>query len=195
MAGGLNTYAYAGNGPTQAGDPSGHLIWFAFQAAFYLWAAYDAYRFGEEHIFGPCAQANRDTIGRDAGLLLAGMVPVGKISKVAKVADVFRAESVAAKGATTPIWSATKSKSAVENALGHWNKHKAEFPELANARQYAKTAGSLVTSPPAGALTKARGAETLIYDQATNTFLVRGANGAPKTMFRPTDGLDYWNKQ
>jgi filamentous hemagglutinin len=102
--------------------------------------------------------------------------------------------SVAAKGAA-PIWSATKSKSAVENAFGHWQKHAAEFPELANAKQYAETARSLVTNPPAGALTRARGAETLIYDQATNTFLVRGANGAPKTMFRPTDGIDYWNKQ
>ena len=100
----------------------------------------------------------------------------------------------AAKGAA-PIWSATKSKSAVENAFGHWQKHAAEFPELANAKQYAETARSLVTSPPTGALTKARGTETLIYDQATNTFLVRGANGAPKTMFRPMDGIDYWNKQ
>ncbi|WP_245951837.1 hypothetical protein [Paracidovorax anthurii] len=94
-----------------------------------------------------------------------------------------------------PIWSATKSKSAVENAFGHWKKHAAEFPELINSKQYVETAKSLVANPPADALTKARGAEMLIYDQATNTFLVRGVNGAPKTMFRPKEGINYWNQQ
>jgi RHS repeat-associated protein len=98
----------------------------------------------------------------------------------------------AAKGS---IWSSTKKLSSVENALGHWNKHKAEFPELANSKQYVEAAHSLAANPPGGALTKPRGAETLIYDQATNTFLVRGADGVPKTMFRPTDGINYWNKQ
>lgn len=98
-------------------------------------------------------------------------------------------------GVKGPIWSSTKKLSSVESALGHWNKHKAEFPELANSKQYVEAAHSLAANPPAGALIKARGAETLIYDQATNTFLVRGADGAPKTMFRPTDGINYWNRQ
>ena len=40
-----------------------------------------------------------------------------------------------------------------------------------------------------------RGGDTLIYNQATNTFLVKGIDGAPRTMFRPTDGINYWNKQ
>lgn len=83
----------------------------------------------------------------------------------------------------------------MENAFGHWQKHKSEFPELANSKQYVEAAKSLVTTPPASALTKARGAENLVYDQATNTFAVQAANGAPKTMFRPTDGINYWNKQ
>jgi len=106
--------------------------------------------------------------------------------------DPLGLNDCAAKG---PIWSSTKKLTPVENALGHWNKHKAEFPELANSKQYVEAAQSLAAHPPAGVLTKSRGAETLIYDGATNTFLVRGADGAPKTMFRPTDGINYWNKQ
>jgi pyocin large subunit-like protein len=66
---------------------------------------------------------------------------------------------------------------------------------LANSKQYVEAARSLATNPPAGALVKSRGADTLIYDKVTNTFLIKGADGAPRTMFRPTDGINYWNKQ
>lgn len=95
-----------------------------------------------------------------------------------------------------PIWSTTKSKSAVENAFGHWSKHKSEFPELQNAKQYAERAKDFLTNPPKGALTKtnSRG-DTLRYDPGTNTFGVLGKDGAPRTMFRPKDGMDYWNRQ
>ncbi|WP_159445361.1 RHS repeat-associated core domain-containing protein [Rhizobacter sp. OV335] len=115
----------------------------------------------------------------------SGMIGVG--------VTVPKAGSAAAVNA--PVWSSTKKLSSVENALGHWNKHKSEFPELNNSKQYVEAARSLAAKPPATALTKGRGAETLIYDRATNTFLVKGTDGAPKTMFRPTDGINYWNKQ
>lgn len=45
------------------------------------------------------------------------------------------------------------------------------------------------------ALVKSRGADTLVYDKATNPFLVKGADGAQRTMFSPTDGINYWDKQ
>jgi pyocin large subunit-like protein len=61
--------------------------------------------------------------------------------------------------------------------------------------QYAEAARSLASNPPVGALIKSRGADTLIYNQATNTFLVRSANGAARTMFRPKNGINYWNSQ
>ena len=66
---------------------------------------------------------------------------------------------------------------------------------MKNAKQYADAARNMATNPPAGTLTKTRGADTLLYDPRTNTFLVRGADGAPRTMFRPTDGMGYWNGQ
>jgi filamentous hemagglutinin len=105
-------------------------------------------------------------------------------------AGILAAESEAA-----PIWSATKNLSAEENAAAHAAKHAGEFPELAPG-EYTSAARKFVSDPPSGALTKVRpNGDTLIYDPATNTFGVRAANGAPRTMFRPTDGVNYWNRQ
>ncbi len=94
------------------------------------------------------------------------------------------------------LWSSTKNKPAVENALEHWNKHKSEFPEFQNAKQYAEGAKDFLTNPPKGTMTKtnSRG-DMLRYDPSTNTFGVLSKDGAPRTMFRPKDGMDYWNRQ
>jgi filamentous hemagglutinin len=85
----------------------------------------------------------------------------------------------------------------VENAFGHWKKHGAEFPEFQNSKQYVEGAKRFVTDPPTGTLTKpgSRPGDTLFYHPETNTFGVRGADGAPRTMFRPTDGAKYWERQ
>ena len=53
-------------------------------------------------------------------------------------------------------WSATKSKTAIENAFAHWKKHGAEFPGLQNAKQYVEHARRFMGSPPPGTLTKVR---------------------------------------
>ncbi|WP_143131405.1 hypothetical protein [Noviherbaspirillum humi] len=70
----------------------------------------------------------------------------------------------------TPIWSSTNSKSSLENAFSHCEKHSKEIPELANSKQYVEAAHSFAANPPAGAVFKSRGADTLIYDKNTNTF-------------------------
>lgn len=45
-------------------------------------------------------------------------------------------------------------------------------------------------------LTKTRpNGDKLFYDPSSNTFAVKAANGAPRTMFRPTDGTNYLLKQ
>jgi hypothetical protein len=95
----------------------------------------------------------------------------------------------------TPFWSSTKAKKAVENAFGHWKKHGGEFPEFQNAKQYVEAAQRFVSEPPVGTLTRLRDGDMLLYDPASNTFAVRAASGAPRTMFRPTDGINYWTKQ
>ena len=96
-----------------------------------------------------------------------------------------------------PIWSQTKNLSPVQNALAHWNKHKGEFPEYKNATQYAKGARDFVNNPPVGtqSAVRVKKGETIYYDPNTNTFAVVGSNGAPKTMFRPSAGQNYWETQ
>ena len=127
----------------------------------------------------------------DAGLGLFSGIGLGEVASLLR-APVKVLED-APKG---PLWSSTKSKSAVENAFGHWSKHKGEFPELQNAKQYAEKAKDFLTNPPKGSLTKvnSRG-DTLRYDPGTNTFGVLSKDGAPRTMFRPKDGMDYWNRR
>jgi hypothetical protein len=94
------------------------------------------------------------------------------------------------------LWSSTKAQSALENAYSHWVKHAPEFPEFLNAKQYVDGAHQFVKSPPSGTLTKTRpNGDNLFFDPATNTFASQAANGAPRTMFRPSGGINYWNKQ
>jgi len=95
-----------------------------------------------------------------------------------------------------PLWTSAKGKTGTENAYGHFLKHGKEFPEIQNAMQYAKAARELATIPPAGTLMKVRAnGDRLFYDPLTNTFLSQRVDGAIRTMFRPTNGIEYWNMQ
>jgi filamentous hemagglutinin len=99
-------------------------------------------------------------------------------------------------GDKSTFWSSTKDKTSVENAYGHSTKHGDEFPEYQNSVQYVQAAQDFVNNPPDGTLTKTRpNGDTLYYDPATNTFASKTKDGAPKTMFKPAAGMDYWNKQ
>jgi hypothetical protein len=122
-----------------------------------------------------------DGAGRDAALAVVGGV-VGKLG--------------APNTAKPTLWTSTNSRTGVQNAFDHFKKHGAEFPECPNAMQYAKRAWEFVTNPPAGTLTKLRpNGDVLFYNPATNTFAVRTADGSLRTMFRPTNGINYWNLQ
>ena len=94
-----------------------------------------------------------------------------------------------------PQWSSTTSKSALENAAAHWEKHAAEFPEYQNMSEYVEGANDFIENPE-GTLVKIKpNSDTMFYKPSTNTFAVRASNGVPRTMFRPNSGMDYWNKQ
>jgi len=109
----------------------------------------------------------------------------------------------ATSSADSSLWSSTSSKTAVENAYGHWDKHIAEFPQYQNALQYVQGARNFVSDPPAGTLSIMRSnGDTVLYDPATNTLAVKGADGVPKTMFKPDPAqhgyptnMDYFNAQ
>jgi hypothetical protein len=90
------------------------------------------------------------------------------------------------------IWSSTNKKTSVQNAFKHWKDHKDEFPELYNSKQYVEKAHSLLQCSEQ-TLTKFRpNGEILRYQTTSNTFGAFTKDGAPKTMFRPRDGIHYW---
>ncbi len=105
----------------------------------------------------------------------------------------------------TAIWSPGKIGDPARNALGHWKKHNHEFPEFRNAKEYVEGAWRFIRNPPPGTLSKPsslRAGETVLYNPTSNTLLIRGVDGAPKSMYRPDiainkfmTNLDYYNAQ
>jgi len=94
------------------------------------------------------------------------------------------------------IWTETKKTDPVSNAYGHWDKHKKEFPEFQNSKQYVDATHNFISNPPKGTLIKPRpNGDTMYYNPSTNTFAVKNADGTPKTMFRPENGMEYWERQ
>ncbi|MBX7066761.1 MAG: hypothetical protein K1X28_05980 [Parachlamydiales bacterium] len=91
------------------------------------------------------------------------------------------------------IWSSTKQRSSVKNAFLHWKDHGHEFPEFINAKQYVEYAHNLFAGSRDRLLTKIRpNGDILLYDIENNTFGAFTSEGAPKTMFKPTNGIVYW---
>ncbi len=135
-----------------------------------------------------------------AGLAFIGMTAdvgglfLGGESLAAKIVNGEAREAIAA--VNIPLWTSTETKTSVENAFAHWIDHSAEFPEYQNAKQYVEGAKNFFIDPPSGTLTKGRtNGDNLFYNPSNNTFGVQAVDGAPRTMFRPTDGINYWKKQ
>lgn len=94
-----------------------------------------------------------------------------------------------------PLWSSSRRFSAEENARRHFEKN----GEAVGARDYedflAKVHG-FVRKPPRDALTLTRAnGDRLLYDPKSNLFAVVTRDGAPRTMFKPDDGMAYWERQ
>ncbi|MBQ9366586.1 MAG: hypothetical protein IJT83_02305 [Victivallales bacterium] len=82
------------------------------------------------------------------------------------------------------------------NLERHWEKHGAEFPEFHSAQEYGDAALNFFQNPPQGTLTKVRpDGEKLYYHPPSNTFGVTAPDGTPKTLFRPSGRMNYWNRQ
>lgn len=93
-------------------------------------------------------------------------------------------------------WSQGKKQDFNYNLAEHWNKHRNEFPELASQNDYYKYALDLYHNPPNSVLSHTRtNGDKLLFDQNTNTFMSIDKNGAIRTMFRPSQGIAYWNRQ
>lgn len=94
-----------------------------------------------------------------------------------------------------PLWAANRSRSAEENAQRGFERFGEAFA-AADVDDYVRKTHAFVAKPPAGAQTlKRANGDTLIYDPASNVFAVVTRAGAPRTMFKPDDGADYWRRQ
>ena len=94
-----------------------------------------------------------------------------------------------------PMWSENRSHSAKENAEYHF--------ERAGADLGSRTLDDFLTKvhrfgdhPPPGTqkLTRPNG-DRLLYDPKANLFAVFTSQGAPRTVFKPSDGTAYWAEQ
>lgn len=94
------------------------------------------------------------------------------------------------------IWSSKPGLNSAKNAYKHWRDHRKEFPELKSANQYVNKARQFLFNPPKGTMKKLyKSGEVAMYHRESNTFVRFNKNGLPKTMMRPKDGINYWNKQ
>jgi pyocin large subunit-like protein len=94
-----------------------------------------------------------------------------------------------------PMWSASKRFSAEENAERAYERNGKDFG-AGSLDAFVEKAHAFVEHPPKGTLTFTRkNGDTLFYDPKANVFAVASKDGAPRTMFKPDDGLSYWEEQ
>jgi hypothetical protein len=94
-----------------------------------------------------------------------------------------------------PEWASSRRYSADESAQRAFARNGEAFGAR-NLEDYERKAHAFVEHPPAGAETITRpNGDTLYYDVKRNVFAVANKDGAPRTMFKPDDGMAYWEKQ
>ena len=94
-----------------------------------------------------------------------------------------------------PIWSASRRFSAEENAQRAFARNGEDFGAR-DVDDFVEKAHAFVSRPPKGVLTLTRAnGDKLLYDPAANVFAVASKAGAPRTMFKPREGMAYWDEQ
>ena len=94
-----------------------------------------------------------------------------------------------------PQWASSRQRSGEENAQAQFARNGKDFG-AASEQDYIAKAHAFVRDPPKGVqtLTRANG-DVLYYDPKANVFAVADRQGAPRTMFKPRDGMSYWTQQ
>lgn len=106
-----------------------------------------------------------------------------------------RRDPVAKADDGKPVWATSKAKSAEEGAEKAFERNGDAFGAK-TMDQYVQKAHAFVGHPPKGTLTITRkNGDILFYDPKDNVFAVANKEGAPRTMFKPDDGMAYWEKQ
>ena len=117
----------------------------------------------------------------------------------AETADDRRSARVSSETARhadgAPIWSSNRQRSARENAQAAFERNGEAFGAR-TVDEFIDKAHAFIAEPPRGTLTlKRENGDTLYYDPKGNTFVVATRDGAPRTMFKPDDGMAYWRAQ
>ncbi|MFF7839937.1 polymorphic toxin-type HINT domain-containing protein [Streptomyces ossamyceticus] len=100
-------------------------------------------------------------------------------------------------------WTATADKTSMQNALGHWRKHKADYPALQNAKQYVDSARRFMNSQDPWIQTKVRANGDIVrYNRATEDFGIMTPDGSIRTYYKPdprnhgyASNQDYFDAQ
>jgi|WetSurMetagenome_2_1015567.scaffolds.fasta_scaffold141062_2 pyocin large subunit-like protein len=94
-----------------------------------------------------------------------------------------------------PVWASNRQRSGDENAQKQFERNGADF-KAGNVDDYVRKAHAFLDAPPKGAQTVTRSnGDVLYYDPKANVFVVADRQGAPRTMFKPRDGMSYWLQQ
>jgi hypothetical protein len=94
-----------------------------------------------------------------------------------------------------PMWAANRRHSAEENAQYQFARDGADFGAK-TLDDFVAKAHAFTSSPPGDVqtLTRSNG-DKLLYDPEHNIFAVVSKEGAPRAMFKPTQGKAYWDEQ
>lgn len=104
-------------------------------------------------------------------------------------------EAARPAAAERQMWTANRKYSARENAEYHFKRDGGDFGAR-TLDAYVARAHAFIGDPPPGTLTLTRrNGDRLFYHPASNTFAVANRAGSPRTMFKPRDGIAYWEKQ
>ena len=76
----------------------------------------------------------------------------------------------------------------------HFEKHGAEFP-YDTAEEYLAGANRVVQSPDVLHKTEAEDGDDVYYLEASNEFVIVSKDGYLRTYFKPSAGIDYYNRQ
>ncbi len=94
-----------------------------------------------------------------------------------------------------PMWSDSRKYTAQENATYHFQRAGADLGAK-TLDEFLTKVHRFVDHPPKDVqvITRSNG-DRLLYDPKDNLFAVARADGAPRTIFKPTTGAAYWDEQ
>jgi len=110
-------------------------------------------------------------------------------------APVFEVPATPTAAAKPAIWSSNRSMTSEENARSHFEKDGADFGAR-TVQEFVEKAHAFTADPPRGTeILRRPNGDKLFYHAKTNVFAVTRRDGAPRTMFKPRNGADYWQEQ